>query len=141
LTADSAVVTAWSNDAGYDDVFARQVEALGRPGDVLIGLSTSGRSRNVVRAFEAAERTSVRRIALLGGDGGDVPPRAEITLTVPSSDTKHIQEVHAVLVHLLCDLAERRVMAGRAEPRRDAAVVRALRQTDDERERRRARAA
>ena len=141
LTADSAVLTAWSNDVGYDDVFARQVEALGRPGDVLIGLSTSGRSRNVIRAFDAAERGGLRRIALLGGDGGEVRSRADVALTVPAADTQHVQEVHAVLVHLLCDLVERRVMAGRAQPRHDAAVVRALWQTDDERERRRAKAA
>jgi phosphoheptose isomerase len=141
LTADTAVLTAWSNDMGYGDVFARQVEALARPGDVLLGLSTTGRSRNVIRAFEAAEAGQVRRIALLGGDGGDVRAHAEVALTAPSSETQHIQEIHTVLIHLLCDLVERRVMAGRPEPRRDAAVVRALWQMDGERDRRRARAA
>jgi phosphoheptose isomerase len=140
LTADSAVVTAWSNDTGYDDVFARQVEALGRPGDVLVGISTSGRSRNVVRAFEAAARGGLRRVALVGGDGGELRPLADIAFTVPSSDTQHIQEVHTVLIHLVCELVERHVVAG-AEPRRDVAAVRALWQDAEERERRRARAA
>jgi D-inositol-3-phosphate glycosyltransferase len=140
LTADSAVMTAWANDVGYEDVFARQVEALGRRGDVLIGISTSGRSGNVVRAFEAAEQAGLRRVALVGGDGGEVRPLADIALTVPSSDTQHIQEVHSVLIHLVCELVELRVLAG-AEPRRDVTALRALWQDGDERERRRVRAA
>jgi phosphoheptose isomerase len=140
LTADTAVLTAWSNDVGYDDVFARQVEALGRRGDVLIGISTSGRSRNVLRAFQAAQQAGLRRIALVGGDGGELRPGADIALTVPSSDTQHIQEVHTVLIHLVCELIERRVLAG-SGPRRDVAAVRALWQDGDDRERRRARVA
>jgi phosphoheptose isomerase len=111
LTADTALLTAWSNDVGFDDVFARQVEGLGRTGDVLVGLSTSGRSRNVIRAFETARRAGVKTIALLGGDGGEVAPLADIAITVPSADTQHIQEVHTVLLHLLCDLVEDRLLA------------------------------
>jgi D-inositol-3-phosphate glycosyltransferase len=111
LTADTAILTAWANDVGYDDVFARQVEALGRPGDVLVGISTSGRSRNVVQAFGAARRLGLRCVALLGGDGGDVGQRADIAITVPSADTQHIQEVQIVVIHLLCELIEERVMA------------------------------
>jgi phosphoheptose isomerase len=111
LTADSAILTAWSNDVGYDDVFGRQVEALGRPGDVLVGLSTSGRSRNVIRAFEAARALGLRTVALVGGDGGPLAPLADVAVTVPSSDTQHIQEVHVVVVHLLCELIEARLLA------------------------------
>jgi phosphoheptose isomerase len=141
LTADTSVLTAWSNDVGYEDVFARQVEAFGRSGDVLLGISTSGRSRNVIRAFEAAARSGVRRVALLGGDGGDLRDLAEIALIVPSADTQHIQEAHAVVIHLVCELVERRVLAGRTELRRDVGNVRALWQGTDDGERRRARAA
>jgi D-inositol-3-phosphate glycosyltransferase len=112
LTADSAVVTAWANDAGYEDVFARQVEAFGRPGDVLFAISTSGRSPNVVRALEAARRRGLRTLALLGGDGGAAQPLADVAITVPAADTQHVQEVHIVVIHLLCELVEQRLAAG-----------------------------
>ncbi len=115
LTADSAVLTAWANDCSFDDVFARQVEALGRRGDVLAGLSTSGRSRNVVRAFEAARRRGMRTIALLGGDGGELRELADLALVVPAADTQRVQEVQSVLVHLLCELVERRCVAAGAD--------------------------
>ncbi len=118
LTADTAVLTAWANDVGYEDVFARQVEGLGRPGDVLIGLSTSGRSANVVRAFEAARRAGLRTIALLGGDGGRVQALADVAVTVPSGDTQHVQEVHTTVLHLLCALVEERLMGAPAVPPR-----------------------
>ena len=118
LTADTSVLTAWSNDVGYDEVFARQVEALGRAGDVLIGLSTSGRSRNVVRAFEVARVLGLRTVALLGGDGGALAPLADVAVTVPSTDTQHIQEVHLVVVHLLCELIEARLLADAPAPAR-----------------------
>jgi len=111
LTADTSVLTAWSNDVGYDEVFARQIEGLGRRGDVLIGLSTSGRSRNIVRAFEVARALGMRTVGLLGGDGGAAAPLADVALTVPSADTQHIQEVHLVVVHLLCELIEARLLA------------------------------
>jgi phosphoheptose isomerase len=115
LTADSTVLTAWANDVGYDDVFARQVLALGRPGDVLVAISTSGRSRNVLRALETARRQGVRTLALLGRGGGEAAALADVALVVPSDDTQHVQEVHIVLIHLLCQLVEDRVLAGRAE--------------------------
>jgi D-inositol-3-phosphate glycosyltransferase len=111
LCADQAVVTAWANDVGYDAVFARQVEAFGRPGDVLVGISTSGRSRNVVRAFEAARAQGLRTVALVGGDGGDVMPLADTTVVVPSSDTQHIQEAQILIIHVLCELVEGRLAA------------------------------
>jgi phosphoheptose isomerase len=114
LTADTTVLTAWANDTGYDDVFARQVEALGRPGDALVVLSTSGRSPNVVRALEAARRQGLRTIGLLGRDGGLAQPLVDVAITVPSSDTQRIQEVHTVAVHLLCELIEGRVVGADA---------------------------
>jgi len=104
-------MTAWSNDIGYEDVFAREVEALGRAGDVLLGLSTSGRSPNLVRAFERARQTGLRTIALLGGDGGDLQPLADHVVLVPSRNTQHIQEAHDVVVHVLCELVEQRLVA------------------------------
>jgi D-inositol-3-phosphate glycosyltransferase len=106
LTADSATLTAVANDIGYEHVFARQVEALGRPGDVLIGISTSGRSRNLVRAFEAARRRGMRCIGILGRNGGAVRRLADIPIIVPAFDTQRIQEVHIVLAHTICELVE-----------------------------------
>jgi phosphoheptose isomerase len=111
LTADTAVITAWSNDVGYHDVFARQVEALGNAGDVLVAISTSGRSRNVLEALTVARRRGLRTIALLGGDGGDARPLADVVLVVPSAETPHIQEVHLVVIHLVCGLVEERTLA------------------------------
>jgi phosphoheptose isomerase len=109
LSADTSILTAWANDVTYDDVFRRQVEALGRDGDVLVGLSTSGRSPNVVRAFHEARARGMRTIALLGRDGGDLRSLADIAIVVPSVDTQRIQEVHGVVVHLVSDLVERRL--------------------------------
>ncbi|MBW4690990.1 MAG: glycosyltransferase [Lyngbya sp. HA4199-MV5] len=106
LTADSAVLTAWSNDVGYENVFARQVEAFGKAGDVLIGISTSGRSQNIVQAFATAHAQGMHTIALLGGDGGEVRSLADHCLLVPSTEPQHIQEVHIVMIHLLCELVE-----------------------------------
>jgi phosphoheptose isomerase/glycosyltransferase involved in cell wall biosynthesis len=106
LTADSAVVTAWSNDCGYDDVFARQIEALGRPGDAVLALSTSGRSSNLIKAFKAAGRLGLDRLALLGADGGGLRALCEKSVIVPSRDTQRVQEVHGLLLHALCELIE-----------------------------------
>ncbi|HXG39917.1 MAG TPA: glycosyltransferase [Candidatus Limnocylindrales bacterium] len=110
LGTDPAVLTAWSNDASFDEAFARQVEALGRPGDVLVGISTSGRSRNLVRAFEEAGRRGLRTIALVGRDGGELRSLADLAIVVPSDDTQHIQEAQGVIVHLLCEVVERRLV-------------------------------
>lgn len=109
LTADTAVLTAWSNDSSYDSVFARQVEALGRPGDLLVGISTSGRSRNIVQAIEAGRRLGMKTLAILGGDGGALRRLADLAIVVPSSDTQRIQETQILLIHLLCELVEQRL--------------------------------
>ncbi|MCC6383130.1 MAG: glycosyltransferase [Dehalococcoidia bacterium] len=124
LTADTAILTAWSNDAGFTGVFARQVEAYGYPGDVLLGISTSGRSANIVAAFQEARRRGLRTVAILGGDGGDLRPLADAALVVPSSDTQHIQEVQIVLIHLLCDLVERRLAVASRHGRQAVHVAR-----------------
>ncbi|HZP56080.1 MAG TPA: glycosyltransferase [Dehalococcoidia bacterium] len=113
LSADTAVLTAWSNDVGYDDVFARQVQAFGRAGDILIGISTSGRARNVAHAFEMARRRGLQTIAVLGGDGGTVRSMADLAIVVPARDTQRIQEVQILVVHLLCELVEERMFGAR----------------------------
>jgi phosphoheptose isomerase/glycosyltransferase involved in cell wall biosynthesis len=107
LTADTVTLTAWANDAGFDEVFARQVAAFGRAGDVLVAISTSGHSRNIVLALQEARRLGLRTIALVGGDGGEAGPLADTVLAVPANDTQHIQEVHLVMLHLLADLVDR----------------------------------
>ncbi|KAM3111181.1 glycosyltransferase [Phormidesmis sp. 146-33] len=110
LTADSALLTAWSNDLGFDQIFSRQVEAFAQPHDVLIGISTSGRSRNVIQAFKSANQRGIRTIAILGGNGGEVRRLADLAIVVPASDPQHIQEVQIVVIHLLCELVEKWVM-------------------------------
>lgn len=107
LVADGSVLTSIANDAAYDRVFARQIEALGRPRDVAFGISTSGRSANVVRALESARSRGLRTIALTGRDGGVVGAAAEIHVNVPDESTARVQEVHRTLLHIFCDLVER----------------------------------
>ena len=116
LTADTAFLTAWSNDVGFHDVFARQVEGLGRPGDVLIGLSTSGNSANVLEAVQMARRIDVATIALTGGDGGALATAADVSVVVPSRNTQRIQEVHLLMIHTLSAIVEAGVVA-RSVPR------------------------
>lgn len=106
LTADTAVLTAWANDVGYADVFARQVEGLGRAGDVLVGLSTSGQSENLIRAFDTAQRRGMRTVGILGNDGGSLAALSHAAVVVPSRDTQRIQEVHGLLVHVVSALVE-----------------------------------
>jgi D-sedoheptulose 7-phosphate isomerase len=107
LTADASVLTSVANDEAFDRVFVRQIAALGRPGDVAIGISTSGRSANVVRALEEARRAGLRTIALTGCDGGDAGPAAEVHVNVPDRSTARVQEVHRTILHALCLLVER----------------------------------
>jgi D-sedoheptulose 7-phosphate isomerase len=106
LTTDTSILTAIANDFGFDGVFARQVEALGRTGDVLIGISTSGGSADVVRAFEQAEAQGLRRIALTGEGGGALAALADVTVRVPSDETSHIQECHIAIGQLLAFMVE-----------------------------------
>ena len=106
LTTDTSLLTAVANDYGFEGVFARQVEALGREGDVLLGISTSGASGNVVRAFEQARARELRTIALTGEDGGKLGPLADVEINVPSSETSHIQEAHIAVGQLIAFLVE-----------------------------------
>lgn len=105
LTTDTSFLTAFANDYAFDGVFERQVQTLGKPGDVLIGISTSGDSANVVRAVEAARAAEMRTIALTGS-GGRLPEKADIAISVPSANTQYIQEAHLAIEHVLCDLVE-----------------------------------
>ena len=106
LTTDTSLLTAYTNDVAFDGVFARQVEALGRPGDVLIGISTSGNSRNVVRAAEQAKSGRLSVIALTGV-GGTLTDLADVAIRVPSTSTQHVQETHIAIEHVMCHLVER----------------------------------
>lgn len=101
LTANGPIITAWANDHRFEDVFARQVEALGRPGDVLVAISTSGRSPNVIQAVQTARRRGLFTIGLLGR-GGRLAELVDLALLVPSSHTPHVQECHVVIYHALC---------------------------------------
>lgn len=106
LTTDTSVLTSIANDYDFVQVFAKQVRALGRPGDVAWGISTSGSSANVVQALEAARDLGLRTLALSGGDGGPVADRADLAIIVPSRNTPRIQEVHILVGHVLCDLVD-----------------------------------
>lgn len=107
LTVDTSDITAIGNDYGYDDIFRRQLEGLGKAGDVLIGLSTSGNSTNVIRAFELARSMDIRTVAFTGEGGGKMKALADICLTVPSTQTNHIQEMHITIGHIVCGLVEK----------------------------------
>jgi D-sedoheptulose 7-phosphate isomerase len=106
LTVDTSILTAGGNDYGFDSIFARQVEALGQEGDVLIGISTSGNSSNVVRAIEKAREKRLRTIGLLGGNGGSLLTMVDHAIVIPTHITAHIQESHITVGHILCDLIE-----------------------------------
>jgi D-sedoheptulose 7-phosphate isomerase len=106
LTTDTSVLTASANDFGFEHVFTRQIEALGRSGDVAIGISTSGTSPNVTRALRRARELGMVTAALTGRDGGDLPSLVDHCLTVPSAVTARIQEMHILLGHLLCGALE-----------------------------------
>ena len=106
LNADTTTITCIANDFGYDEIYARQLQGLSKPGDLLLVLSTSGNSVNIVRALEQARKSKVHTIALLGKGGGPAKDLAEITILVPGAETARIQEVHLLIGHTLCELAE-----------------------------------
>jgi len=112
LTTDTSFLTAFANDCGFEGVFERQVQALGKAGDVLIGISTSGNSTNVIRAVEAAMAAEIRTIVLTGS-GGRLAEMADIAISVPSVNTQYIQETHLAIEHILCHLVERDVFRKR----------------------------
>lgn len=106
LTTDTSILTAVANDHGYETVFSRQVEALGVGGDLLIGISTSGNSRNVCLALETARSRGILTVAFTGAGGGEVAAIADLALCVPSKDTARVQESHILCGHILCDWVE-----------------------------------
>jgi len=120
LTTDTSFLTGFANDHEFDGVFERQVQALGRRGDVLMAISTSGRSRNVIRAVEAAATSGISSIALTGG-GGRMAAMADVAITIPSSNTQFVQEAHLAVEHLICDLVERYLFGERGQAEEAAA--------------------
>jgi D-sedoheptulose 7-phosphate isomerase len=107
LTTDTSILTSIGNDYGFNDVFRRQVEALVRPDDVVVGLSTSGNSPNVLRAIEQANEQGATTIGLLGRDGGKLKDACRLSITIATDNTARIQEMHILIGHILCDLIER----------------------------------
>jgi len=112
LSVNSSTLTSIGNDYGYDRVFSRQVEAFARPGDVVIGMTTSGTSPNVVRALEAAKKCGAIAVAFTGNGGGRVAEIADLTLLGPDGHAAIVQEVHQVMAHIVCDLVEQRLIFG-----------------------------
>jgi D-sedoheptulose 7-phosphate isomerase len=106
LTTDSSILTSVGNDFGFETIFARQIEALCRPGDVFVAISTSGNSANLVTAIETARDIGIHTIGLLGGSGGKMQERCDTALVVPSSDTPRVQEAHILIGHILCELLD-----------------------------------
>jgi D-sedoheptulose 7-phosphate isomerase len=109
LTTDTSTITAIGNDYHFDDIFSKQVRALGQAGDVLLGISTSGNSRNVIRAIEAAHERGIVCVALNGREGGEIAgllTGLDVNICVPGSSTARIQEVHGIVIHCLCDLID-----------------------------------
>ncbi|RPI13678.1 MAG: SIS domain-containing protein [Ignavibacteriae bacterium] len=107
LTTDTSNLTAGGNDIGFENVFARNVEGLGREGDMLIAISTSGNSKNVIKAIEKARSKKIKTLALLGGNGGKIKDIADFTIIIPSDNVQRIQEGHITVGHIFCEIAER----------------------------------
>ena len=106
LTTDTSFLTAWSNDTDFKTVFSRQVEAIGNSGDVLIAISTSGNSDNVIEAISIAQKINMKVIILTGKSGGKLNGRGDVIINIPSDDTQRIQEGHLLTEHILCEMAE-----------------------------------
>jgi len=106
LTTDSSILTAVGNDYGFEQVFARQIQALGRAGDVAVALSTSGNSANVLEGVKEARKRKLKTIGLTGKDGGALAQRADVAVTIPSTSTARIQECHIAIGHLFCELVD-----------------------------------
>ncbi len=122
LTSDSATLTAIANDYGYQEVFARQIHALGQPGDLLITFSTSGESENVIRAAQVGCQNHIQVVAITGGNPSRLASQAHVVIPVPGVDTATIQELHMVITHLLCDIAESQLIAREEQRRADVAT-------------------
>ena len=110
MTTDSSILTCLANDYGYESVFSRQVEALASKGDVVMGISASGNSENVIRAFHSAGEIGAVTIGLLGNDGGKMKDIVHAAVVVPSTDTARIQEVHITIGHIICEVLEQELI-------------------------------
>lgn len=106
LTTDTSILTSISNDFSFNEVFAKQLKAFGKEDDVALGITTSGNSPNIIKAFEVAKDMKIKTIALTGNDGGKISKKANISLIVPSNSTPRIQEVHILVGHILCEMVE-----------------------------------
>lgn len=109
LHCNTSYLTAVANDYGYDKVFARLISGLGRKGDILVGLSTSGNSENILRAFEVCREKGVRTLAFTGADGGRMKAMSDLLINIPSTDTPRIQEAHITVGHIICELVEQAI--------------------------------
>lgn len=110
LTTDTSFLTAWANDTGYESVFSRQIQGLGKPGDVLVAISTSGNSGNVLSAIQTAGKLGLSIIGLTGEKGGKMAPQCTVCIRIPSRDTQRIQEGHILSGHLLCEWVEKQYL-------------------------------
>tara|TARA_B100000575_G_C23057094_1_gene608556 strand:+ start:397 stop:975 length:579 start_codon:yes stop_codon:yes gene_type:complete len=110
LTTDSSFITAWSNDTNYDEIFSRQLDALGESGDLIVGISTSGNSKNVIEALMLAKKKNIKSIVLTGKSGGRIANMGDCVIKVPSDDTQRIQEAHLLIEHILCESVEKALM-------------------------------
>lgn len=116
LTTDTSTITSIANDYHFNEIFSKQIKALGQPGDILLALSTSGHSKNIIEAIIAAHHRQMRVIALTGRDGGDIPPLLnanDIEIRVPSESTARIQETHGIVIHCLCDIIDRQLFSAK----------------------------
>lgn len=109
LTTDTSFITAWSNDTDYESIFSRQIEGLGSADDILMAISTSGNSRNVVKAVESCKEKGITVIVLTGKTGGVLKDMGDVTISIPSDDTQRIQEGHLLAEHILCEMVEKSV--------------------------------
>lgn len=109
LTTNTSILTSLANDYGYDIVFAKQIEALGQKNDIVIGISTSGKAKNVLQGIKQAKKMGLKTVALSGGDGGDLARSADLSLLVPSNITARIQEAHILIGHIICELMEQKL--------------------------------
>ena len=107
LTTDTSILTAIGNDFSFDDVFERQIEAIGKPGDIFLGISTSGNARNLMKALQLCKARAIATVGYLGNEGGAMAPLCDYRVIVPSRVTMHIQESHLALEHILCMVVER----------------------------------
>ena len=107
LNVDTAFISAWSNDDSFDNIFVRQLEALADPGDVLIALSTSGNSQNIINAIKYCKKKEIIIVSLTGFDGGELKKKSDFNINIPIDSTQRVQEMHILVGHIICDLIEK----------------------------------